>query len=57
MGSINNTLLNKKKTYLIDGFPRNLNNYIGWQTVMSNITLNIGTIHITCEKVKFYINQ
>ena len=39
-----------KKKYLIDGFPRNENNYEGWNKIMGDITNMNFVLFIECSK-------
>jgi UMP-CMP kinase len=44
---------NEKYLFLIDGFPRNNDNFDGWMRAMSQETRLVATINLICERVKF----
>jgi len=41
----------EKYLFLIDGFPRNNDNFDGWMRTMSQESRLIATINLTCERV------
>ncbi len=41
----------KQKTYLIDGFPRNANNYYGWEQLTKNFADVLFMLTFECSEV------
>ena len=44
-----------KNIYLIDGFPRNFDNFNGWMKSMSQHTILLATINLFCERVLYFL--